>query len=269
MDAAYRKVCRIHSSLPEGGVLVFVTSQQEVHVLCARLRTAFAAGARGRRRVQQPVPAGEATRAQREGRGRAFPASGAGAAAGAGTGAQVAFAHFEDGLDADDADAPPGDPTAEAEAEAQELDLLADANTSAAALSCKKSSQCATSPPPKRAKGADGGDCGQKAHQEKTNAGSDDEDDEDEEENEDEDTDDEEEFAVRSAKSMEDAPLNVLPLYSLLPTKLQALVSLLLFSYTLHVTTTLFVTLFMCALCPHTVGVQTSSSRIASVRCGH
>ena len=223
VDAAYRKVCRIHSALPEGGVLVFVTSQQEVHALCACLRTAFAAGARGRRGAQQP--AREATRARREGRGRALalPASGAGA----GAGARVAFAHFEDGLDADDADSPPGDPTAEAEAESQELDLLADANTSAAALSCKKSSQCTTSPPLKRAKGAEGGDCGQKEDQQKTSAGSDDEEDEDEVE----DKDDDEEFAVRSAKSMEDAPQYVLPLYSLLPTKLQALVSLLLFTY--------------------------------------
>ena len=38
---AYRKVCKIHRRLPEGGILVFVTGQQEVNVLCNKLRKTF------------------------------------------------------------------------------------------------------------------------------------------------------------------------------------------------------------------------------------
>ncbi|XP_064612287.1 probable ATP-dependent RNA helicase DHX37 [Liolophura sinensis] len=37
----YRKVCKIHRMLPDGGILVFVTGQQEVHTLCKKLRNAF------------------------------------------------------------------------------------------------------------------------------------------------------------------------------------------------------------------------------------
>jgi ATP-dependent RNA helicase DHX37/DHR1 len=38
---AYRKVCKIHKSLPDGGILLFVTGQQEVNILCSKLRKAF------------------------------------------------------------------------------------------------------------------------------------------------------------------------------------------------------------------------------------
>jgi ATP-dependent RNA helicase DHX37/DHR1 len=38
---AYRKTCKIHRKLPEGGILVFVTGQQEVQVLCKKLRNTF------------------------------------------------------------------------------------------------------------------------------------------------------------------------------------------------------------------------------------
>lgn len=38
---AYKKVCKIHQRLPEGGILVFVTGQQEVNILCTKLRKAF------------------------------------------------------------------------------------------------------------------------------------------------------------------------------------------------------------------------------------
>ncbi|XP_046579366.1 probable ATP-dependent RNA helicase DHX37 [Haliotis rubra] len=38
---AYRKVCKIHRQLPSGGILVFVTGQQEVHTLCKKLRNTF------------------------------------------------------------------------------------------------------------------------------------------------------------------------------------------------------------------------------------
>ena len=38
---AFRKVCKIHRRLPEGGILVFVTGQQEVNVLCNKLKKTF------------------------------------------------------------------------------------------------------------------------------------------------------------------------------------------------------------------------------------
>ncbi len=41
LSEAYKKVCKIHERLPEGGVLVFVTGQQEVNVLCAKLRRTY------------------------------------------------------------------------------------------------------------------------------------------------------------------------------------------------------------------------------------
>ncbi|XP_010366724.2 probable ATP-dependent RNA helicase DHX37 [Rhinopithecus roxellana] len=37
----FRKICKIHRMLPAGGILVFLTGQAEVHVLCRRLRKAF------------------------------------------------------------------------------------------------------------------------------------------------------------------------------------------------------------------------------------
>ncbi|RUS81416.1 hypothetical protein EGW08_010800 [Elysia chlorotica] len=38
---AYKKTCKLHRTLPEGGILVFVTGQQEVHSLCRKLRRMF------------------------------------------------------------------------------------------------------------------------------------------------------------------------------------------------------------------------------------
>jgi ATP-dependent RNA helicase DHX37/DHR1 len=40
VQAAFSKVCQIHKKLPPGGVLVFVTGQQEIHDLCRKLRGA-------------------------------------------------------------------------------------------------------------------------------------------------------------------------------------------------------------------------------------
>lgn len=37
LGAAYKKVVQIHKRLPEGGVLVFLTGQQEIETLCKRL----------------------------------------------------------------------------------------------------------------------------------------------------------------------------------------------------------------------------------------
>ena len=41
LQEAYRKVCKIHRTLPPGGILVFVTGQGEVHSLCKKLRRTF------------------------------------------------------------------------------------------------------------------------------------------------------------------------------------------------------------------------------------
>ncbi|CAF4271178.1 unnamed protein product, partial [Adineta steineri] len=41
IEEAYRKVSKIHRQLPSGGILVFVTGQQEVQTLCHRLRKKF------------------------------------------------------------------------------------------------------------------------------------------------------------------------------------------------------------------------------------
>lgn len=38
LSAAYKKVCSIHAKMPRGGILVFVTSQMDVKVLCQKLR---------------------------------------------------------------------------------------------------------------------------------------------------------------------------------------------------------------------------------------
>lgn len=41
LSEAYKKVCKIHRQLPEGGILVFVTGQQEVNVFCKKLQRTF------------------------------------------------------------------------------------------------------------------------------------------------------------------------------------------------------------------------------------
>ncbi|XP_037935392.1 probable ATP-dependent RNA helicase kurz [Teleopsis dalmanni] len=41
VDEAFRKTCKIHSKLPEGGILIFLTGQQEVNQLVRKLRHAF------------------------------------------------------------------------------------------------------------------------------------------------------------------------------------------------------------------------------------
>ncbi|KAK3913986.1 putative ATP-dependent RNA helicase kurz [Frankliniella fusca] len=38
---AYRKACKIHAQLPDGGILIFLTGQREVNNLVRKLRTAF------------------------------------------------------------------------------------------------------------------------------------------------------------------------------------------------------------------------------------
>lgn len=41
VEEAYRKICKIHRTLPPGGILIFVTGQSEVHSLCRKLRKTF------------------------------------------------------------------------------------------------------------------------------------------------------------------------------------------------------------------------------------
>lgn len=61
VDEAYRKVCKIHRQLPDGGILVFLTGQQEVNALCRKLRQTFP----GVKKVEKPDPA-DASSAQPE-----------------------------------------------------------------------------------------------------------------------------------------------------------------------------------------------------------
>ncbi len=41
VGAAFKKTCQIHRKLPHGGVLVFLTGQREVELLCSKLRETF------------------------------------------------------------------------------------------------------------------------------------------------------------------------------------------------------------------------------------
>ncbi|CAG0890412.1 unnamed protein product [Darwinula stevensoni] len=41
VEEAFRKVCKIHRRLPEGGILIFLTGQQEVNHLCRLLKRTF------------------------------------------------------------------------------------------------------------------------------------------------------------------------------------------------------------------------------------
>lgn len=41
VDAAFRKICKIHTKLPPGGILVFLTGKQEIEYLCRKLRNRF------------------------------------------------------------------------------------------------------------------------------------------------------------------------------------------------------------------------------------
>ena len=52
MDESFRKVCKIHRQLPDGGILVFLTGQQEVNALCRKLRQTFP----GMKKTQEPTP---------------------------------------------------------------------------------------------------------------------------------------------------------------------------------------------------------------------
>ena len=41
VNEAFRKVVKIHNTLPDGGILVFLTGQNEIHSLCRKLRNRF------------------------------------------------------------------------------------------------------------------------------------------------------------------------------------------------------------------------------------
>ena len=40
-DEVFRKTCKIHQKLPDGGILIFMTGQLEIEMLCAKLRKEF------------------------------------------------------------------------------------------------------------------------------------------------------------------------------------------------------------------------------------
>lgn len=54
VDESYRKVCKIHRQLPDGGILVFLTGQQEVNALCRKLRQTFP----GVKKTEESKPVG-------------------------------------------------------------------------------------------------------------------------------------------------------------------------------------------------------------------
>ena len=49
MGEAFRKVCKIHRTLQPGNILVFVTGQREVHLLCRQLSRTFPRGVNSER----------------------------------------------------------------------------------------------------------------------------------------------------------------------------------------------------------------------------
>ena len=66
VDEAYRKICKIHRQLPDGGILVFLTGQQEVNSLCAKLRRSFPATRRTVQHQQQDHQDGDESQQQVE-----------------------------------------------------------------------------------------------------------------------------------------------------------------------------------------------------------
>ncbi len=50
LEEAFKKVAKIHRKLPAGGVLVFLTGQQEIEGLCRRLRNKFPSHLKGKKK---------------------------------------------------------------------------------------------------------------------------------------------------------------------------------------------------------------------------
>ncbi|GAB9472104.1 Atp-dependent RNA helicase [Globisporangium polare] len=50
VDEAFKKVVKIHKKLPEGGVLVFLTGQREILQLCRKLRRAYSAASKEKKK---------------------------------------------------------------------------------------------------------------------------------------------------------------------------------------------------------------------------
>ncbi len=96
---AYRKVCKIHRTLPAGGILVFLTGQGEIERLCKKLCYEFPSTPTGRKPAN-PAPAREAKQPKRE----------------------KALAEDVDDRNANDADVAEAKDPAEAEAENQDED---------------------------------------------------------------------------------------------------------------------------------------------------
>ncbi|XP_065192083.1 probable ATP-dependent RNA helicase DHX37 [Sycon ciliatum] len=55
MQEAVKKVCKIHRELPEGGILVFVTGQQEINWMCSSLRRTFPAASKASSSAGNPL----------------------------------------------------------------------------------------------------------------------------------------------------------------------------------------------------------------------
>lgn len=53
---AFRKICKIHAQLPDGGILVFLTGQREVNSLVRKLKAAFPLNSRNLRKVLKEKP---------------------------------------------------------------------------------------------------------------------------------------------------------------------------------------------------------------------
>lgn len=66
LEAAYKKVARIHCKLPPGGILVFLTGQREIEELCTKLRSQYG---RAGRAVRPSGVAGEWGGAESSGAG--------------------------------------------------------------------------------------------------------------------------------------------------------------------------------------------------------
>lgn len=62
LGEAFKKVCKIHARLPPGGVLVFLTGQQEIQALCKRLERRWSPKAIAQRKARREAAASRANR---------------------------------------------------------------------------------------------------------------------------------------------------------------------------------------------------------------
>lgn len=55
VEEAYKKVCKIHKQLPQGGILVFLTGKKEITYMCKRLIMALSLKKGGKKRLREEV----------------------------------------------------------------------------------------------------------------------------------------------------------------------------------------------------------------------